>query len=68
MKTHSIKIVVELYYDIADMPDYATNEGVAKLVELAFDNHGMPVASSHFDKVLGIHPVEILINNIEPAK
>jgi hypothetical protein len=67
MKTHSIKIVVEIYYDIADMPDYATSEGVAKMVELAIENNGNPAELAHFDRVLGLKPVEICVDEIEAA-
>jgi hypothetical protein len=67
MKKHTIKIVVELYYDIENMPDYSTAEGVAKMVYSALDNHGNPVSSAHFDQVLGMRPVDICIESITEA-
>lgn len=36
-------------------------------VELAINNNGTPVSSDHFDRVLGLKPAEICINEIEAA-
>lgn len=67
MKKHTVKIVVELYYDIENMPDYSTSEGVAKMIEMAINDKGSPKSLNHFDDVLSLKPVEICINEIEPA-
>lgn len=64
MKTHTVKVTVELFYDIVGMPDYCTAEAAAKMVELAFDNNGTPVSSGHFDTVLGLKPAEICIESV----
>ena len=65
MKNHTVKIVVELYYDIEGMPDYSTGEGVAKMVELAFSDRGRLIHSSNLDDVLGLKAADILIEKIE---
>lgn len=66
---YTVCVKVELFYefDFKEFPEFATPEGVAQLVESAFNDHGPVGSLQDFEARLGKSPVEIDLRAIEEA-